>query len=256
MLCSYAFPQVKTGTVIVVSYTKNKIIIAADSLVTIQKPDGRIEKNRHACKISALDKKVVFASAGGLGEIDKWSASEEARLAYKRALLKHNPDFSAQITYEWATAVAPLITTTYLNHKAAMDSMIPTGILGTGIFAGVDDKGELWLTRVEFYVKRSMGDTVEYRPFKINLGECAPVCAVGRTDILREFSGLTSNRAKIEAAKWKPPRGVPADVARVIHFVDLTVTYDPTGDVGGPVDAAVIKRNGSVQWFRKKRDCE
>jgi hypothetical protein len=57
-----AFAQVQHGTVIVVNFTKDKVIIAADSRAI--NSDTRRPPDDCRCKISAFGRKIVFTTSG------------------------------------------------------------------------------------------------------------------------------------------------------------------------------------------------
>jgi hypothetical protein len=64
-LWSYsAFAQAQHGTVIVVNFTKDKVIIAADSRA--MNSDNRRPPDDCRCNISAFGKKIVFTTSGDL----------------------------------------------------------------------------------------------------------------------------------------------------------------------------------------------
>jgi hypothetical protein len=88
---------------------------------------------------------------------------------------------------------------------------------------------------------------------------CKPnaLCASGRLDIFNEFSGKTSARAKADDFQMSPDSLKRGDIAllEAIHFVDLTIAYDNTGEVAGPVDALSLFPDGRIEWFSPPKEC-
>src|SRR5258708_6794619 len=73
--------QIERGTVIVVHFSKDKIVVAADSLNLAGEPGN--EKTVYGCKIAALSGNMLFAASGlaGKGPSDSlpgWMAIGEA----------------------------------------------------------------------------------------------------------------------------------------------------------------------------------
>jgi hypothetical protein len=58
--------QARTGTIAVVNYKLDRIIIAADSRSNFDKNDSS-ERNDHECKIVALGTQATFLAAGFVG---------------------------------------------------------------------------------------------------------------------------------------------------------------------------------------------
>src|SRR5260370_31768748 len=89
-LVSYPHPlhaQAERGTVIVVYFSKDKIVVAADSLTLIK--GGGTEKQEYSCKIATLGKNMLFAAAGRTGyrkgafdPLPEWTAIGEAQRIY------------------------------------------------------------------------------------------------------------------------------------------------------------------------------
>jgi hypothetical protein len=57
---------------------------------------------------------------------------------------------------------------------------------------------------------------------------------------------------KTEAAGWSrdkfPHDRADKDAVLAIRLVELAVAYDKSGSVGGEVDAAILRRRGTVNW--------
>lgn len=90
-----AFSQVKTGTSVVIEYSPDRIILAADSLMV----DSQSKTKDYCdCKLAALDKNVAFAAASILGEPGFWEATKEASMVYHAAVANHPSNLPAEIS--------------------------------------------------------------------------------------------------------------------------------------------------------------
>ena len=254
----YALSQVRTGTIVVVLFTEEKLVFAGDSLVSAIQADGRTERDYRDCKIATFGNKVIFAGSGTLGETGVWVSAEQAKIAYEMATIKRGADLPIEVTRNWAEAVKGPLAMTYLTHKAVMDARMPDGKLGNAYFGGVDGKGDLWLTFTKFFV---VSGVVKYESYKFSPAACTPICGTGEIDVAVEFSQLASDRAKAESASWSPSKSYSPedrDILRMIRLVDLSIADDEArqiGKIGGPIDAVELKSGGAVRWFSRKSNC-
>lgn len=74
-------------------------------------------------------------------------------------------------------------------------------------------------------------------------------CAAGELSVFYEFLRRTSDRARSGEDLPTSPK------LKVIRLVDLTIAYDQTGNVGGPIDALQLDPDGRITWFQKKKWC-
>jgi hypothetical protein len=264
LCCSPACGQVASGTVIVFQLTKNEFVIAADSraLFSNKPPDDT------QCKIASLDSHFVIGVDGAAsyipGEADlirpSWNAIEVAkRIA---GLYAPAPSQGPEAT---VMAIADLWARELKNNWGILYSAYPERVkeaakmsndsaLTNGLFAFAQN-GEIAFT-VRTIVVGDLGIQVS-TPF---LPDCtAKPCASGQIDIAMEFLKATSERAKKEQAKQAHANSksgtLESDMARAVRLVDLTIAYDKTGTVGGPVDGLELLSNGSVRWYRRKKNC-
>lgn len=255
-----AVGQVKTGTVVVVYFTQDKIIMAADSRGLL----GEVTPSNSECKIAALNRQVVFGSSQVIGVgsppvgLRPWKNTDEAHTAYNNTP-GETPKSVEAIAYRWANSISYYFQSFYFAAPGAVQQAQKDGLLTQAYFAGLDSDGKLSL----YFVKITFDAT---NPLPINFGvqkieKCLlnDFCFIGETEVVSEFLGLTSDRAKREAATWKPAKGfAPSDydLLRTIRLVDLTITYHQgIKDVGGPIDAVQLNGDGSLRWFARKRNC-
>jgi hypothetical protein len=92
-----------------------------------------------------------------------------------------------------------------------------------------------------------------------DLPDChAAPCALGKSDVYVEYV-LTKQSERAKKETWKAPPSVlkkmSPETFKIIRIADLTIAYEPSGTVGGKVDAVELWKNGSLHWIQKKSDC-
>jgi hypothetical protein len=141
---------------------------------------------------------------------------------------------------------APLIVRT-----AAVAGLLTTALVATGrgkniqvilIQIGIEDD------KVQMITLRRIGSEV-----------CQP-CALGRSEIVTEFVGLTTERARTETERLaRETSGLSDDereIRRIIRLVDLTIRLLlDTDDVGGPIDALELRAGEPLRWIQRKSKC-
>lgn len=274
-----AVAQVRHGTVVVIYYTDQKIILAADSRQVSTDPSAA--PRDHGCKIATPDGRVVFAAAGIadythngglLGPTKSWTATDEIHKAYETKSLF--PTFSqANLIFptNLGSSVDPILeiakmfemyeTFDFIDlnesdpETVAQTAQKQHGELTDTLIGGLDANGQLvlYLTRLTY------ADTGIAPIFSRTDPAKRPILyrAIGEPDVVNEFVDVTSDRAKKEAQAWKPPKGShPADydILKAMRLVQLTINYGP-GDVGGKIEAVELDRDGTLHWFANPNNC-
>lgn len=260
-----ATAQIQHGTVGVVYFTQDKISVAADSRGII---DQNTPPDDTVCKLAAFGGDVIFVSAGSIRNssqsplVPSWDNLAEARSAYNRVVFQYSTSRGhvREIAEDWNISISSNFDT---MARYAPDSFAgavdPAGNLTSAMIGGLDDKGNLVLFGVTISAvtaspaSRAVGLAVQadcpHRRF----------CAIGAPEIVTEFADEASERSKTEAKEWKPPNGsMPRDydMLRTIRMADLTVLHHVGKDVGGPIDAAQLDRDGSIHWYARKKNCQ
>lgn len=252
-----ATAQVRKGSIGIIYYSTDKIIIAADSKGSlVNQPPVYTE-----CKVSALGQHIIFFSAnltawGGGGPFD-WNSTEEAHRAYERLEPTHeNQGLAAHVAVEWASAVTEDIRRIYVSNPQAIINTAENGVLTDALF-GESEGTHLTLFWERIVVNQSSITPIAATP----LTPINPVgfVAAGKREIFDEFTSLTSPRAKREAKEWAKKslriRPEDRDLMKAIRLADLTVAYDQSGTVGGNIDALELRRGGEVRWKQRKDSC-
>jgi hypothetical protein len=136
-----------------------------------------------------------------------------------------------------------------VEKQAAMD---PYGVLTVAMFGGIDASGRPELVQVVIRFDRNIGrstaDTTEVLKCPLE-----NFCAIGDAVNTPEFVMKTSERAKTEDRNSRPA-GDDAQLA--IHFAELAIKYQRSNEIGGPIDAVQLSRDGSVKWAARKQNCQ
>jgi len=261
MLISLAQAQTKSGTVIILGFSQQKVVVAADSRESTMSGDYRDD----ACKITALEQKLIFV-ATGKGKAGEWSSATEARAAV-RALVTFSQDFKPElvdaIAGKWGDAAGQQIISR-LGPEKVKDNQV----LISGIFVGANAMGVIHISQQTLRAKVSRGH-VSFSKLPIVHGEPTSVMhftAIGEADIYNEYQAGISARAnkwKAGSSAYLKSSGI-ADVeaAFAIMLVDLTGKYGKdrvphhpdVALVGGPTDAIALTSKGA-EWIHRKKDC-
>lgn len=257
LISQSAYSQISSGTLIVFQSVNNKFMIAADSR-------GSFNDSPHDtyCKIAAFRHQVIFAVGSGPfyvpGNPDPapaWDATDEAHKAIAANASKRSDDSVSRvksIADRWAENMK--IDWQILNafhpdlvNKFALDEH---GNLTTGIFAAVSHGSVSFTVRSIVFNNGLIAIAIH------DTGCTTGPCASGTTDIFTEFVRGKTERAKKEARRSAPlPKGMSRKMLHIIRLVELTIIYDTTHVVGGPIDAVELSGNGGIRWRQLKCNC-
>lgn len=253
--------QVKTGTIVIFQLTDDKFVVAADSRAMI----GNNPPDDTNCKISAFKMhRTVFAASGPVSypksspadPTPSWNAVSEARRAVgRRANKRIDAAREVQlIASNWADNMLVNWRLTHLHHPDYV--------------AGLAKKNNGQLTKAVFAIGRAGEIAFAYRSIifvddgptvdPAALPDChvAPF-ALGKSDIYVEYV-VTKQTERAKKETWKAPatlKKMSPEMFKAIRIADLTIAYEPSGTVGGKVDAAELWKDGSVHWIQKKCNC-
>lgn len=262
--------QIGSGTIVILDATKDKLVIAADSRLTLE--DG--SQNDSQCKIEVFRHRIAFVQVGSVGyergPVDPFPSWRNSALADRAAREMGNsakdPDVEIKdIASIWANSLAAYWNQAYLSSRDAVERTAkPGGGLITGaVFAEARSGAVHWR-----FVGVGLNPTLnppQVQAFTGELHDCWPcgegerVCALAHPEIPKEFCTQSSPRAREEAAHWKPSlelvRGESRETLHAIRLVDDTIAFDPIGGLGGKVDVLELHNDGSINWVQRKSNC-
>jgi hypothetical protein len=263
VLASIGASATADGTTIVVGFSKDKVVIAAES----RAGDEDRLYNDNACKITALNDRLLFTVSGRY--IDRthgvlgWDAAEQAKTAFSRvSKLPLEFYLAVDVASIWQELLAQNIS----DHIRATElaSLEPNRIYVDGWFLGLSPMGNIQAAYARIATLAGVYPPRLYSPPVVE-GEVLDamrftVQGEGRAQFV-EFLNDTSARAKAERSNtirlsrtWPPEE---ADARMAMRLVELLVKYaDHPEDVGGPVDAVELKKSGTIHWIQRKPNCK
>jgi hypothetical protein len=272
----------EVGTVIVMSVSHDKIVLASDSrnarITTRTLPDGTVERKIKyddcACKLIQLTPRILFAADGQvwagstIPTTALYDAHELARLAARNYHSSSQEEQLASgalaaIATRWAWDVDFRMHHGFANHWTPFQTL-------EGIFAGLEKNGEIGLAvaRLEYPKPRS-GLRVPPVAFTIGALKSPPtdftwVEAFGMKDVAETYY---SARAATEQTKAENKRISSEILKKPTLFspmiperlVELTIRHYKAAAgregplfVHGPVDVASLERKQEINWIHWK----
>ena len=272
VLCGNLWAGLRRGTEIVIFYSHERIIIAADSRATIT---GEKVKHRDGqCKVFELADKVLFAGAGLVGhdyqnkdDSDSWDAYEQARMVAAELASERNPatDIALETAKRWAERMKGIVEHELLVNFAAVTSNLPSSrAIESAVFAGLTADKQMSLYRVEIVWDRS-----EVWPrARIEIHQQTPAASslpagyLGRTEgltVFEELTTLSSPRAKAAQRQWEIERSklsaADQDAFVTERIAELVAKWAGTADIGGPIDVVELRSSGEIRWIQRQHHC-
>jgi hypothetical protein len=281
LLSTQAWAQVRSGSIVVIGRSRQRIVLAADSRTNLG--GGKFEDS--ACKITALGGSLIFAATGIVGDSSyllpealRFDATQEARKVFLlHSLTAENLlDLGTvgTIASNWGAIMSAHFRAAAEASPASLQEWMKRVTLShespfiVGIFAGLEPDGEISVYSVQVDYARSSEGTAPVEPYFLTSmsipdesANAFPLLkAFGMPEIFNEMSDAKSDRAKQEiSARQSLQESLPADAfarRQVIRMVDLTIAYHPKPEfVGGRIDAIELSRDGTAHWIQRKEDC-
>jgi hypothetical protein len=281
LLPAGARAQVRSGTIVVMSRSRQRVIIAADSRVNFG--EGRYEDT--SCKITGLSDKLIFAATGIVGDSSyllPGGLRFDARGEAQRVFLQYSQapqnflDLGAvgTIASNWGAAMAEHFRAAAEASPASLQQWLkrvelshePTFVVG--LFAGLEPDGEISVYSVNVEYAQSREGAAPSEPYLLTsmpvpddlADDFSLLTPFGMAEIVNEIREGKSDRAKQEINARDFLRSTVSAEAfarsQAIRLVDLTIAYHAKQDfVGGRIDAVELRRAGKVHWIQRKENC-
>jgi Proteasome subunit len=281
LLAVPAWPQVRSGSIVVLGRSRQRVVIAADSRVNFG--GGKYEDS--SCKITALSDKIIFAATGMVGDSSyllpeslRFDATEEARRIFLQ--YSQTPEnfldlgMVGTLASNWGAAMAEHFRAVAAASPSSLQEWLKRVELShespflVGIFAGLESDGEISVYSVHVdYAQPGEGTAsaepyfLTSMPFSDEFPDDFPLLTpFGLPEIVHEISDGKSDRAKQEiSARHSLEKTLSAEAFarnQVIRMVDLTIAYHPKQEfVGGKIDAIELPRAGKIRWLQRKANC-
>ncbi|MBI3895783.1 MAG: hypothetical protein HY313_07605 [Acidobacteria bacterium] len=266
--CSHssAYSQIKRGTVGVIYFTDDKIVMAADSRGSGRSDETLDDKQ---CKVTALGKQIVFISAGFSGYqnvgtrdlVPTWSNSGEAHSVYGQLRAgSGEPLFIYMLASEWARRIVGYLNLIYRAQPQTLISASEAGVLTSALFGGLAGNDRLIILYTRITIDPTKLPAISFdAPRPAGPPLCAPWCILGKGAVATEYLETISPRAMQESAQWREDSKRfslgDRDALLAIRLVDLTLAYEKNQGVGGPIDALELTPGKGVSWIQRKDSC-
>jgi hypothetical protein len=265
------------GTIVVVTVTKARAYIAADSRTTFTDDDS-LTNDR--CKVIALGEDFLFASTGRttLESVPdksqyRWDSNDEARNVYgplsrswqrvnsRKAQVSGGNEnrFVDAVADRWAEgSMWTMVEFLGIAKNDILQGDAQGGIV-TGIFVGNDPDGRLTVTARTIRRIPGSRDFEWVRLIPTNF-KTSITLRFGRTEIVQRLLQPTTTAEKREAHEFlqeiqKKPRDEQGWF-RTFKLAQLTVQRHPNQrEVGGEIDVAELARGRKVRWIQRKKAC-
>jgi len=259
----------KSGTIVVIGASKNKIVVAADS----RAENDAGEYDDHECKIIALSDKFVFAF-NGIGDLSlvlsttdsseryTMNAGEEAKLAFE-SVPPGSDDFLSTVALLWGRHVSRIFRQAIAvsgTEQEVFADIKEGGAITQGYFLGLTPKGGLVLY-MENVIR--LGNDVSFTP----VPEAVPLTDAisytphgGFIDTVEALRRGKTEWAKKEIARWERLSFSLAeddrDVLKAVRWVQLTLdAHQGSHRIGGPIDSLTLDPITGIRWHSVKKEC-
>ena len=263
-----------SGTLLVVSASKQKVILAADSRLTID--DQKYVDT--VCKIAVLNSRLVFSATGLAMDMDP-ALPEEARFnvfaiarniasqyRFDSQSMSSRYESVNQIATMWGQQMsfrlqkgAPVRLPDWLRGQPTSDFFVK------GIFIGMEENGELKVDVATIkYDKPREGWIVPVARPMTEMNELSKeftwIEAFGTNQIANEYlKGKGEASSRIRTEQRKNPELFDEKIP--IDLIDLSIKdtrwnqyLGPKG-IGGPIHAVEIKAGSGIRWIERKPNC-
>jgi len=255
------------GTVVIVFFSNDRVVLAADSRRTFS--GGRRGYEDTRCKVSDLGNDAIFAGAGvsgyDFGPEQTTPVFDTRKTAQNvaRSLPGATPDRARAIAEGWARQVKMALDEQLTRHPDEIFSSLhgSSNLLASGVFAG-RKAGSL----AAYYVaincecsgskKFSSVHITQLRP----TGDGLPAASVGTAEAQRLFSELVdagTPRALIERATWPAnTHDLDNNVAVTIKTAEFILHHSTDHTIGGPINVVELENDGQVRWMKREKFCK
>ncbi len=247
-----AFGQTQGGTIVVIFYSHDKVIFAADSRRALSNGEGVIVNKRdNECKLLALNNSVIVATAGKIVAKNSDINSENMALRFaKEAAEGIGPmevDPAKVMAEKWLYMMVPFVAeqvrqwnTTSLETGRELTQVLFAGRLLSGALVVYFPK-VVW----DGHGVISGGGLVILDPSNPFLPPLA------KQKSMNAFSGLVNTHVPSNFhPEWKD-----RDAAKALYLAEKVIDVAGDETIAKPVDVLELQANGTITWVRRKDCC-
>jgi hypothetical protein len=258
--------QIQHGTVVVIFYSRDRVVLAADSRVTDSGPGAPHQDNQ--CKVADLGRETIFAASGftryNFGPDQGMPAFDVFREAasVSRSPKAGTPDRARAMAESWGHSVKDALDTGLTRHPREVLTLLhgKSTQLAGAIFAGRDAAG-----LVVYYVTLSCECEESHKYSSLHITKLKPVddgmpaASMGTSETMDLFSEVadgSSARGVAERDAWIAVATNPERDAYVtIRTGEFILRNSKDHTVAGPINALELTAQGQVRWVKRENNC-
>src|ERR1022692_704454 len=262
-LCLSAIAQTESsGTIVIAQWTRDEIVIAADS----REINGSSYSDS-SCKIAALGNKLVFSASGRIGARDPVTNKllwDGVTIAHKEFLAISNNGASDHLAKRLAEAWGFAEKEQFERHGEVVLRGLEDNKITSGIFADFERDGTLSVVEEHVTYEKLVDGSVRIKDDSDPVDPSAtPVDILGRSEIVTELLDRKTSRAIAWRKKLRLKLDATDDplLENAIDWVQLTIDNlsktkrdshgVPFSVVGPPIAAIRLVRGANTEWIRK-----
>jgi hypothetical protein len=258
-LSQFAWPQIKSGSVVVVEREQGKLTVASDSRSTTD--TGKHDDTD--CKIFAFGSKFIFTMAGVISiQNPKWDAQSVAREIWEReSKTVSSTPLLQRVGDKWIEAAERVYSLPRVIQDVRKHSgKIP--VIANAFFAAIDNSGKLQTRAINIGFDMRLFDATGKVKLTHDIGELQPnsLLVGGLGEVVNEFNFQATPRAKSYMSWFKAHiADLPLDRQHAelnSKFIELSILLHPRSkELGFPVDVLQLQEGTGVRWVWRKPNC-
>lgn len=258
--------EVQHGTVVVIFFSKDRVVLAADSRVTFSGAAKYHQDNQ--CKVSDLGHETIFAASGftrynfapdqKMPTFDVYQ--EAARLS--QAIKSEVPDRARAVAEAWARRVKVALDIGLVRHPKEVMSLLhgQSMQLAGAVFAGRNQAGlAVYYVAIRCECKTSQ----KYSSIHVSqihpVNDGMPAASIGTAEAMELFSEVadgSSPRGLAERDSWTGAQTEPdRDAYVTVRTGEFILRNSKEGTAAGPINALELTADGQVRWVKREKNC-
>jgi hypothetical protein len=264
MVAMLALPgqaQVHRGSLVVYMLSKNSdyVVIGSESHDTTMILGVSGPRNDRTCKILSLGDDTLFFNTGsieigaGNGKPWAWDSKATARTVYKSSTKRD----AVSLSLAWGDKAMKWFKT-QSPQKLSTLAYGPDGVIVVGGFINFDKTGQLFVRSAEIFFNASTRAPI-LQPITQSPGQVG-AAGVATYLVTEFFDGKTDRAIRTLGGDTRQWMAIDAHedakiVGKAITFAMNYASEPDAADLGGPIDIAIIYKNGKTEWINRKTWC-
>jgi hypothetical protein len=240
------FSQTQGGTIVIVFYSHDKVIFAADSRLS----RSYAPPSDDDCKLAALNNNVIVATAGPVVGIQEEGVANMAQEFAREEAKNIGPGVE-----DPAKALASIWVKRMLAWEQYLDAGFSPSLKPPGqkkewtqvLFAGrLKSNLVLYLAIMKWDGQHIVADS---GPINLDVSNPFPFI-LGKNKSQDAFDRLKNTNPPLDFhAEWD------RDVAKAAYLAEKIIKTAGDETIKGPVDILELRRDGTICWVQRKKNC-